>query len=130
MIHRISASIALGVLLLAGPVSAHHNMSAIFDFNNRITLTGTFARMDWRNPHIDLFVDVKQEGGPQETWRAEGPAPNVFRNFTASKADFEKALGKALTLEVSRARDGSQYGLLRTITLPDGKVVNLCPQNC
>jgi hypothetical protein len=33
-------------------------------------------------------------------------------------------------LEVSRARDGSTWGLLRSITLPDGKVINLCPENC
>lgn len=35
-------------------LSAHHNMSAIFDFNQRFSVTGTMTRLDWRNPHIEL----------------------------------------------------------------------------
>ena len=35
-----------------------------------------------------------------------------------------------VTAEVSRARDGSHAGLLRTMTLPGGKVISACPQNC
>jgi hypothetical protein len=35
-----------------------------------------------------------------------------------------------MTIEMSRARDGSRSGLLRNITMPDGKMISLCPQNC
>jgi hypothetical protein len=44
--------------------------------------------------------------------------------------DFENATGKTVKVEASRARDGSLRGLMRIITMPDGKVVSLCPQNC
>ncbi len=127
-----SRSIACGVLtvlLLAGSASAHHNMSAYFDFNNRVTVTGTLAKIDWRNPHIELIVDGK-DGEKAQAWRLEGPAPGFFRDRDVSKADFEVALGKAVTAEASRARDGSAWGLLRTMTLPSGKLVSACPQNC
>ena len=126
---RLIAASALTVLLLAGSAWAHHNMSAIFDFNNRVTSTGTLAKVDWRNPHIELIVDAK-EGQQVQTWRLEGPAPGFFRDRDISKADFEGALGKAVTFEASRARDGSAWGLLRTMTLPSGKLVSACPQNC
>ena len=129
MISRLIASGVVTVLLLAGSVSAHHNMSAIFDFNNRVTFTGTLAKFDWRNPHIELVVDVK-EGQRVQTWRIEGPAPGFFRDRDVSKADFESAFGKVVTFEASRARDGSTWGLLRTMTLPGGKLVSACPQNC
>jgi hypothetical protein len=86
--------------------------------------------VDWRNPHIYLDVDAKRDGGAVEAWKAEGPPPNFFKTRDTTKADFEKAIGKAIKLEVSRARDGSKSGLLRNITLPGGKVVSLCPQNC
>ena len=59
MSSRLIACGVLTVLLLAGSASAHHNMSAIFDFNNRVTITGTLAKIDWRNPHIELIVDAK-----------------------------------------------------------------------
>ena len=127
---RMSVLIVLGITLLTATASAHHNMSAIFDFNDRVTLSGTLTDLDWRNPHIQIAVDAKRDNGQMEAWKAEGPSPIFFRSRDTSKVDFEKAIGKPVKLEVSRARDGSQSGLLRNITLLDGKVVNLCPENC
>ena len=127
-----SRSIALGVLavlLLAGSAGAHHNMSAYFDFNNRVMITGTLAKIDWRNPHIELIVDTK-DGEQVRPYRLEGPAPGFFRDRDVSKADIDAALGMAVTAEASGARDGSPWGLLRTMTLPGGKLVSACPQNC
>ena len=117
-------------MLVAGSAWAHHNMSALFDFNDRVTLTGTLRTVDWRNPHIRLIVDVKGDGGEMQAWSIEGPPPGFFRARDSNKSDFEMALGKTVTAEASRARDGSRAGLLRIITLPDGKVVSACPQNC
>ena len=130
MTTRISLLFVFGITLLTATASAHHNMSAIFDFNDRVTLSGTLTKLDWRNPHIEIGVDAKRDNGQIETWKAEGPTPIFFRSRDTTKADFEKALGKPVKLEVSRARDGSHWGLLRNITLLDGKVVNLCPENC
>jgi hypothetical protein len=129
MSSRSIASGVLAVLLLAGSASAHHNMSAYFDFNNRVTITGTLSKIDWRNPHIELIVDTK-DGETAQPWRLEGPSPGFFRDRDVSKADFDGALGKPVTAEASRARDGSTWGLLRTMTLPNGKLVSSCPQNC
>ena len=124
------ASIALAVVV-AGSAWAHHSMSALFDFNQRFTRSGTLTQLDWRNPHIYLFVDAKSDQGLVEKWLFEGPSPSFFRRREdAGKGDFENAIGKIVTVEASRARDGSLSGLIRMITLPDGKVVSLCPQNC
>ena len=128
MNYRIIPLIAFGVMLAAGAVDAHHNMSAIFDFNQRFTLTGALTKVDWRNPHIELFVDVKTEQGQVQTWRYEGPSPGIFRTRNIGKDNF--TIGMTLKVEASRARDGSMWGLLREVTLPDGTVVSLCPQNC
>jgi hypothetical protein len=123
-------SLALGFMLLAGAAWAHHNMSALFDFNDRVTLTGTLTGFDWRNPHISLTVDGKNAQGQVETWAIEGPPPSFFKTRDVAKADFEGAIGKTVTAEASRARDGSRSGLLRLVTLPGGKLVSACPQNC
>ncbi len=124
------ASIAFTVVV-AGSAWAHHSMSALFDFNQRITRSGTLTKLDWRNPHIYLFVDAKSDQGLVETWRFEGPSPGFFRRRDdVGKGDFENAIGETVTVEASRARDGSLSGLIRMFTLPDGKVVSLCPQNC
>ena len=134
MLTRIPASVALAAMLAAGGAWAHHNMSAVFDLDQRFTRTGTLVRLDWRNPHIAVFVE--EAGGetnedPGETWAFEGPTPTFFRNNeTVDRSDFENSIGEIVTVEASRARDGSLSGLIRQITLADGTVVGLCPQNC
>jgi uncharacterized protein DUF6152 len=117
-------------VLISGIATAHHNMSAVYDFNDRVTLTGTLTKVDWRNPHMEIVIDAKRDAGEVESWKGEGPAPIFFKSRDIEKADFEKAIGKMMTIEVSRARDGSTSGLLRNITMPDGKMISLCPQNC
>ena len=128
MSHR-TIFISLAAMVFAGTAWAHHNMSALYDFNDRITMTGILTKIDWRNPHIELTVDAKS-GNQVQTWSFEGPPPSFFRARDINKSDVESALGKTVTAEASRARDGSRSGLLRVMTLPDGKVVSACPQNC
>ena len=117
---------ALGV----GEVMAHHNMTAIFDFNDRVTVTGTLTAVDWRNPHTFFTVETKNAQGAVEIWQAEGPSPSFFRVRDVGKVDFEASIGKNVTVELSRARDKSKSGLVRTFTLANGKTVSACPQNC
>ena|SRR4029079_16819447 len=129
MSRRLIVPVAVALLLGAASARAHHNMSVLFDFNNRVTITGTLSRFDFRNPHIQLFVEAK-EGDQTVTWQLEGPPPSFFRERDIEKSDFEQAFGKGVTAEASRARDGSRSGLLRTMTLPGGRLVSACPQNC
>ena len=127
---RIKASMVFVAMLLANQAIAHHNMTALFDFNDRVTLKGTLTKVDWRNPHIYLVVEVKGAGDAMETWQIEGPSPSFFRVRNVGKAEFDESVGKTVTVELSRARDKSKSGLIRTLTLPGGKVVSACPQNC
>lgn len=129
MIQRSALSVCFAIAL-AGSALAHHNMSAIFDFNQRFTTTGTLSKVDWRNPHIYLFVDVRNDKGQVESWSFEGPSPGFFRQRDVGKPDFEASMSKPVKVEASRARDGSRSGLIREITLADGKLVSACPQNC
>jgi len=122
--------LVLLALVTTRSASAHHNMSAIFDFSDRVTLTGTVTKLEWVNPHIYMYLDAKGPGADVEGWSVEGPSPSYFRTHDIPKADFEGAIGKTVSVEASRARDRSKSGLLRLVTLPGGKVISLCPQNC
>ena len=59
---RSHVAIAALTILFSSTAGAHHNMSALFDFDNRVTATGTLTKFDWRNPHIQLIVDVNKDG--------------------------------------------------------------------
>src|SRR5260370_41973496 len=100
--------VTLFAVLLANQALAHHNMTALFDFNDRVTVTGTLTKVDWRNPHTYLTADMKGAGGAMETWQIEGPSPSIFRIRDLGKADFEGTIGKTITVDLSRSRDNSR----------------------
>lgn len=126
---RVTFLIGATLLLATTSAQAHHNMSAIYDFNDKVTMTGTLSKIDWRNPHIELIIETKN-GTQVQTWALEGPSPGFFREREVNRTDVDAAINKTVTVEASRARDGSQAGLLRTMTLPNGKILSACPQNC
>ncbi len=130
MTPRARLFVLVFAVLVVGEASAHHNMTAVFDFNDRVTVTGTLTAIDWRNPHTYFTVEVKATGGTIETWQIEGPSPSFFRIRDVGKPDFQDSVGKTVTVELSRARDKSRSGLIRTFTLSNGKIVSACPQNC
>ena len=113
--------LAFAIVAFADTAGAHHNMSALYNVDEVMTVSGTLTRIDWRNPHIELDVEVK-DGTTVQKWTLEGPPPSAFRKRDVDKGDMEMALNKTVTVDVSPARDGSHAALLRTMTLPGGKV--------
>ncbi|MGH9255661.1 MAG: DUF6152 family protein [Vicinamibacterales bacterium] len=120
---RFSLGLTWALVVLAGlSPAAHHSFSAGFDLSHKFTVTGTLTKIDWRNPHIQLFVDVKNAQGQPEAWVIESMPPSFFRDRSVgSRADLDNAIGKTLTIEGVRARDGSPSGIAEKITLPDGR---------
>ena len=115
---------AVGFLVLlwaaAAPVLAHHSPSAIFDMSKHVSVTGTLTRVDWINPHIVLAVEGKSEGGKVEQWTFQSNPPSWYKSVGLARADFAKAIGQQITVQAVKARDGSLYGYMDRIKLPDG----------
>jgi len=115
------------VFTLLGVASLHANNSpsAIFDMQKRVAVTGTLSKIDWINPHIVLTMDAKGEGGKVDHWTFESNPPSWYRSVGLARADFAKALGQTISVEALPARDGSLFGYMRKITLPDRTTLEL-----
>ena len=106
--------------LSATSLEAHHSPSAIYDMTKHIAITGTLTRVDWINPHIVLAIESKNASGKVEQWTFQSNPPSWYKSVGLARADFAKAIGQQITVEAVKARDGSLYGYMDKIKLPDG----------
>ena len=93
-------------LLAVMPVSAHHSFVAQFDGSKPVTLVGQITRVEWRNPHIWIFFDVKGQDGAVTNWACEGGAPNQLIRQGWNPQMLKT--GEALEVYGYLARDGSK----------------------
>ena len=130
MRYKISAMLIIfATLLAAGSLQAHHSFSSIFDTSKKLVLSGTLTQVDWQNPHIVVLMQVKKEDGGTEMWKFESNPPAWFKRLGVTRSDFAKAIGKTVSVEGVRAKDGSLYGYLQKITFDEGNSLELVDQN-
>jgi len=115
----------LALFVFTVAVSAHHSPSAIFDMTKRISVTGTLTKIDWINPHIVIAMEAKGESGKIDHWSFESNPPSWYRSVGLGRADFAKAVGQTVTVEGVRAKDGTLYGYMQKIKMPDGTSLEL-----
>jgi hypothetical protein len=115
-------------LLSALPLVAHHAVSAEFDSGKVITLKGVVSKVDWVNPHIVVYLDVKDESGKITTWKLQSVPPLFFKGSGLTK---EKLVdGSEATVTAFPAKDGTDaFGFLLKLAYADGRFYNLGGNN-
>jgi hypothetical protein len=107
------ALVAVGVaMLLPTVVTAHHSFAAQFDGDKPVVLKGAITKVDWRNPHIWVYFDVRAADGTVTKWECEGGAPNALTRQGWSREHLK--LGEEVTVEGWRAKDGTNTCNART----------------
>lgn len=112
------ALILAGLLAAAGPAFAHHSWSGL-DHANLTTVKGTVTSFDWGNPHVWIYLDVKDDKGNVQKWSAGGPSPSRMANTGWDKETLKP--GDTIEITGNRNLDGTYVMRLTKVTLADGR---------
>jgi hypothetical protein len=110
---------AVVVVASAMPLLAHHSFAAEFDSAKSINVTGVVTKVEWMNPHVYFYVDVKDpKTGKVANWGCEMGSPNGLTRTGWTRNTLK--VGMVITVEGSQAKDGSTVANARNVTV-DGK---------
>jgi len=104
-----------GVLMAAAPLLAHHSFAAEYDAKKPIELKGTITKVDWMNPHVYFYIDVKNESGKIDNWAFEMGPPRLLERGGWKKSTMKE--GDEVIVSGTLAKDGGKHGNARSVTL-------------
>jgi hypothetical protein len=115
-----------GFAVIAASAVAHHSVSGQYDSSKPLTLTGVISKVDWINPHIYLYLDVKDKDGAVTSWTLSTLPTAMMRRAGLTRESLQGKPGETVTINAIAARDETKrLGWISKITYADGHHVQL-----
>ena len=119
-----------GWLMSSGSLLAHHSLAATYDVKKEMELSGEVQAIRFSNPHGSLTIAVKSADGTTTEWVLTlGSATALAQRGIGKTGPNALHPGDKVTVKILGARDGSPLGFLKTVTYPDGHVVQISAGN-
>jgi hypothetical protein len=100
-----TGALAAALLLWGSIAWAHHSIAGKFDDKAPLELSGIVTNVDWRNPHVHIFMNVSTRGETLN-WAVELESPIVLEADGWSRETLHP--GDSIVVKGIRARDGSR----------------------
>ena len=113
--------LALG-LFMATPAFAHHTFAVEYDESKCSDMTGTLTKVDWENPHVYFYLDIKDADNQVSSWSFEAVSVAYLKRSGLQRQDFLDNYGKVVTVRACLAKIGNlKRASAQTITMADGR---------
>ena len=123
---RTLSSVALCGCLLAGSLLAHHSLAGVYNMQKDMEKTGEVESIKFTNPHGSLTIAVKNEDGTSTPWvMTLGSATSLAQRGIGRTGANALHPGDKITIKFLPAKDGSPLGFLKTVVMPDGRVITI-----
>jgi hypothetical protein len=100
----------------APALSAHHSFAAEYDSNKPVNVKGAVTKIEWNNPHVYFYIDVRDEKtGKVTNWAFEMGAPAVIQRSGWKRNTMK--IGDMVIVTGSQAKSGRPHGNARTVTM-------------
>jgi len=111
--------VVVGVALWSGSASAHHSFSSEYDGEKTFKITGVVTKVEWTNPHVRFYVDVKEADGKLTNWNLELASPSALaRNGWNSRT---LKVGDEVTVQGYSGKAVITRGAARSVVVADGR---------
>lgn len=132
MMKRTLGWVALCGWLMAatGSLQAHHSLAGVYDMKKETELAGTVTTVKFTNPHGSLAIAVKNADGSTTEWvMTLGSATALAQRGIGRTGPNALHTGDEIKVKFLPAKDGSPLGFLKTVTMPDGRVIQISAPN-
>lgn len=131
MTKRIMGCVALGAWLLAGvALQAHHSLAGVYDMKKEAEVSGSVEKIQFVNPHGSMTLSVKEADGTTKDWVFTlGSATALAARGIGRTGENALHAGDKISVKFIPARSGAPLGFLKSVTMPDGRVVQISAGN-
>lgn len=109
-----------GFVLLGNELQAHHAVASVYDLNTEVVLEGRLTKLNYRNPHANLLLEVPNEDGTTTEWTLTTASTQVLGRAGVTRDSMQP--GEIFRITILPARNGNPAGFIRTLELGDRAV--------
>ena len=130
MIKRTLVCVVLCGFMTAGSLLAHHSLAGVYDMKKDMEMSGAVESLKFVNPHGSLTIAVKNPDGSTTSWvMTLGSATSLAQRGVGKTGENALHTGDNIKVKFLPARNGSPLGFLKSVTMPDGRVIQISAGN-
>ena len=122
--------VVYGVLMASGMLQAHHSLAGVYDMKKESEVAGSVEKVQFVNPHGSMTLAVKNQDGTSTEWVFTlGSATALAARGIGRTGQNALHAGDMISVKFIPARNGSPLGFLKSVTMPDGRVIQISAGN-